>query len=292
MRTSSSTGRWSSSGAATRPSTRSGRSSSTTSSASWGRRPRSTTTWACSPGCEGRWDEAVELYDKGRQLRIRIGDEVDAATGTHNIAEVLSDQGRLEEARPLFEEALRVWRAADFGIGVAYRDQQPRHASPAAAASFDRAAELYDRRPRAVPRDGVRVGAGRHRRPHRRGSGVPGPQPGGDRAGVGARWSGRLPAAAPRRTRCCAASAATRWHRAAIRPAPATSCAAASRSARSRNARYEVALTLDAIARVAEARRAARCARRGQRRTSCSPRSGSCSCRRCPLEQAGVLRLA
>ena len=69
---------------------------------------------------EGRWDEAVELYDKGRQLRRRIGDEVDAATGTHNIAEVLSDQGRLDEARTLFEEALRVWRAADFGIGVAY----------------------------------------------------------------------------------------------------------------------------------------------------------------------------
>ena len=69
--------------------------------------------------CEGRWDEAVELYEKGRQLRLRIGDEVDAAIGTHNIAEVLSDQGHLDEARPLFEEALRVWRAADYGIGVA-----------------------------------------------------------------------------------------------------------------------------------------------------------------------------
>ena len=32
-------------------------------------------------------------------LRLRLGDEVDAAIGTFNIAEVLSDQGRLDEAR-------------------------------------------------------------------------------------------------------------------------------------------------------------------------------------------------
>ncbi len=88
---------------------------------------------------EGRWDDAVELYDKGRQLRVRIGDEVDAATGTHNIAEVLSDQGRLDEAQPMFEEALRVWRAADYGIGVRLRDEQPRSGGePPAATSSGR----------------------------------------------------------------------------------------------------------------------------------------------------------
>jgi len=92
---------------------------------------------------EGRWDEAVELYDKGRQLRIRIGDEVDAATGTHNIAEVLSDQGRLDEAQPLFEEALRVWRAADFGIGVAYATRSLGHVA-SRRGDLVRAAELYD----------------------------------------------------------------------------------------------------------------------------------------------------
>ena len=61
----------------------------------------------------------MQLYDKGRQLRVRIGDEVDAATGTHNIAEVLSDQGRLDEAQPMFAEALRVWRSSEYGTGVA-----------------------------------------------------------------------------------------------------------------------------------------------------------------------------
>jgi tetratricopeptide (TPR) repeat protein len=92
---------------------------------------------------EGRWDEAVELYDKGRQLRRRIGDEVDAATGTHNIAEVLSDQGRLDEARTLFEESLRVWRAADFGIGVAYATSSLGRVA-SRSGDFTRSAELYD----------------------------------------------------------------------------------------------------------------------------------------------------
>ncbi len=69
---------------------------------------------------EGRWDDAVELYERSYELRLRLGDTVDAATSTHNIAEVLSDQGHLDEAQQRFEEALRVWRAADYRLGVAY----------------------------------------------------------------------------------------------------------------------------------------------------------------------------
>ncbi|TMK97438.1 MAG: tetratricopeptide repeat protein [Actinobacteria bacterium] len=56
----------------------------------------------------GRWDHAAELYDRGRKLRLRIGDTVDAAMGTTNIGEILSDQGRLEEAKAMFADALRV----------------------------------------------------------------------------------------------------------------------------------------------------------------------------------------
>src|SRR5262249_35149978 len=48
---------------------------------------------------EGRWNDALDLYDKARQLRLRLADQVDAAIGTHNIAEVLSDQGHLQEAQ-------------------------------------------------------------------------------------------------------------------------------------------------------------------------------------------------
>jgi tetratricopeptide (TPR) repeat protein len=68
---------------------------------------------------EGRWDVAVDLFEKSRQLRLRLGDEVDAALGAINIAEVRSDQGHFEEARRRFEEAGRIWRAADYSFGVA-----------------------------------------------------------------------------------------------------------------------------------------------------------------------------
>jgi tetratricopeptide (TPR) repeat protein len=92
---------------------------------------------------EGRWNEAIELYDKGRQLRLKLGDAVDAATGTHNIAEVLSDQGRLDEARSLFEESLRVWRAAEYSIGVAYASSSLGRVA-SRSGDFQRAADLYD----------------------------------------------------------------------------------------------------------------------------------------------------
>jgi tetratricopeptide (TPR) repeat protein len=92
---------------------------------------------------EGRWDDSIRLLTKGRELRLQIGDTVDAALGTSNIAEVRSDQGRLEEARAMLEDALRVWRAADYGMGVAHASS---HLGRVAARSgdFETAAELYE----------------------------------------------------------------------------------------------------------------------------------------------------
>ena len=69
---------------------------------------------------QGRWDEALELYARGREARDLVGDAVNASYGTANIAEILSDQGRLDEATPLFRDVLRVWRAAGDRHGVAY----------------------------------------------------------------------------------------------------------------------------------------------------------------------------
>lgn len=60
----------------------------------------------------GRWNEAIELYQQGHDLRLKIGDTVDAAMGPMNIGEILSDQGRLEEAEAMFRDVLRVWTAA------------------------------------------------------------------------------------------------------------------------------------------------------------------------------------
>jgi class 3 adenylate cyclase/tetratricopeptide (TPR) repeat protein len=68
----------------------------------------------------GRWDRAAELYDRGRQLRLQIGDTIDSAMGTTNVGEILSDQGRLEEAKAMFADALRTVTAAGRKEGIAY----------------------------------------------------------------------------------------------------------------------------------------------------------------------------
>lgn len=69
---------------------------------------------------EGRWDDAIALYERGREARERIGDAVNASMGTVNVAEILVDQGRLEEAEPVLKKVLRIRRAADDRAGAAY----------------------------------------------------------------------------------------------------------------------------------------------------------------------------
>ena len=61
---------------------------------------------------EGRWQEALDFYERSKSLRERIGDVVGAATITNNIAEIKSDQGYLTTARELFEEARDVFETA------------------------------------------------------------------------------------------------------------------------------------------------------------------------------------
>jgi tetratricopeptide (TPR) repeat protein len=61
---------------------------------------------------EGRWQEALELYERSKALRERIGDVVGAATITNNIGEIKSDQGYLATATELFEEARDVFEAS------------------------------------------------------------------------------------------------------------------------------------------------------------------------------------
>jgi class 3 adenylate cyclase/tetratricopeptide (TPR) repeat protein len=68
----------------------------------------------------GEWDEARVLYERGRDARERIGDIVNASYGTINVAEILSDQGRLDEAEPLLRQVLRVWRAAADRASIAF----------------------------------------------------------------------------------------------------------------------------------------------------------------------------
>jgi class 3 adenylate cyclase/tetratricopeptide (TPR) repeat protein len=68
---------------------------------------------------EGRWDEAIECYRASREAKLHAGDPLGAAVQENNVAEVLSDQGRLAEAELLFRNMVRVCRAAHFPIGAA-----------------------------------------------------------------------------------------------------------------------------------------------------------------------------
>ena len=68
---------------------------------------------------EGNWSEALAFYERSKALRQRAGDVVGEAAASNNIGEILSDQGRLAEAEALFRDALRIWRAARYPAGVA-----------------------------------------------------------------------------------------------------------------------------------------------------------------------------
>ena len=68
---------------------------------------------------EGRWDDAVALYDRARGLDEADANDVGAAISDANIAEMLLDQGHYDEAHRRLERALRTFRADEFPIGIA-----------------------------------------------------------------------------------------------------------------------------------------------------------------------------
>jgi class 3 adenylate cyclase/tetratricopeptide (TPR) repeat protein len=92
---------------------------------------------------DGRWDEAVEWYRRGGESARRVGDVVNEARAKNNEAEVLSDQGRLDEARDLLEDALRVWRAAGYQVGISIATAQLGRVA-ARAGRFEDAHRLLD----------------------------------------------------------------------------------------------------------------------------------------------------
>ena len=68
----------------------------------------------------GRWDQAVDMYERALRLREKIGDSVKGAMGHANVGEIRIDQGRFDEAEPMLREALRVWKAARFRQGIGF----------------------------------------------------------------------------------------------------------------------------------------------------------------------------
>jgi class 3 adenylate cyclase/tetratricopeptide (TPR) repeat protein len=68
----------------------------------------------------GRWDDAVELYLQAESAYWRVGREYDAAINAANRAEVLVQQGNLEDVRTIVEAASRLWLATGASSAMAF----------------------------------------------------------------------------------------------------------------------------------------------------------------------------
>ncbi|HKI29870.1 MAG TPA: tetratricopeptide repeat protein [Actinomycetota bacterium] len=69
---------------------------------------------------QGRWDDALGFYEQARTLWKRSGDMAAVAIISANVAEILSDRGQLDEAERMGREALRIWRGVGFKAAIAY----------------------------------------------------------------------------------------------------------------------------------------------------------------------------
>ncbi len=72
----------------------------------------------------GEWPKALEHYEASEQADIRCGKLWNAATPAANRAEILADQGRLEEARLALEQAMLTWRGVNAISMIAFGEYQ------------------------------------------------------------------------------------------------------------------------------------------------------------------------
>jgi tetratricopeptide (TPR) repeat protein len=72
----------------------------------------------------GDWPKALEHYVASEQADIRCGKLWNAATPAANRAEILADQGRLEEARLALEQAMLTWRGVNAVSMIAFGEYQ------------------------------------------------------------------------------------------------------------------------------------------------------------------------
>jgi class 3 adenylate cyclase/tetratricopeptide (TPR) repeat protein len=98
----------------------------------------------------GEWDLAIDLYERARELKIRLGDDGEVAICTANIAEIRLDQGRIDEAEKLLLDALRVARAGGyrlvqaFAMGLLGRVEAQRGRFEEAARRFGEARTMFE----------------------------------------------------------------------------------------------------------------------------------------------------
>jgi class 3 adenylate cyclase/tetratricopeptide (TPR) repeat protein len=73
---------------------------------------------------EGRWDEALEYYERSRTAAERLGNTVDVGVTEGNIGEVLVKQNRFDEAEPQLIRAARVAQASGDAYTVVFANLQ------------------------------------------------------------------------------------------------------------------------------------------------------------------------
>jgi tetratricopeptide (TPR) repeat protein len=71
---------------------------------------------------DGRWGDAVALYQQAGECSDRAGRPADTAYIDCNLGEILSDQGRLDDAEEHLQRARRIWSGTRDGPAVAFID--------------------------------------------------------------------------------------------------------------------------------------------------------------------------
>ena len=61
---------------------------------------------------DGRWEEALDSFERARQGRLAVGDPVMATLAADNAAEILCERGQFEDAEAILRDSVRVWRAS------------------------------------------------------------------------------------------------------------------------------------------------------------------------------------
>jgi tetratricopeptide (TPR) repeat protein len=69
---------------------------------------------------DGRWDDAMAYFERGRDELLKVGDPLKAAVASLGIAEVLSDRGELAEAELTFQKTVPVWKASEYHYFLGY----------------------------------------------------------------------------------------------------------------------------------------------------------------------------
>jgi class 3 adenylate cyclase/tetratricopeptide (TPR) repeat protein len=92
---------------------------------------------------QGRWVEALDYYRQSRDMAARAGNTVLVAFEDNNIAEIVLEQGRLDEAESLFTDVLRAWRGSGYRSGESSVKCNLGRVA-AARSSYAEALELFD----------------------------------------------------------------------------------------------------------------------------------------------------